>query len=551
MIFFCALISTAAFGLSESTAPNGCNAKAVWSEGYTGQGVSVGVLSVMHCLDSHEAFFDKNPDGTPTGLSHAHYIDPTGDTTDPNEPLSHDTTAAGIVGSRGGFAYPEAVGVAPGVEIYSAKVTQKNPNDPSKRVVPVLESDWLDWFENALDEFRQNNCRIVTTPIQLLDSSDGVTNANGQSQFSLCYDYYAYTYDLIFANAAGNDETAISIFGDSYNGITTAGLITVEPDVYRRIGTASNPGETIDERKKPEVAAPAQDLRVPTATNDTKWEIEGTERGQTSWAAPHTAGVAALLVNYANTTNSPLYANDGRSEVIKAVIVNSTFPNVQNEYGTSTTGQLWDVYRGYGRIDAFRAYETLKQPPVTPGVYVTASKGWAFQTMTSNYQEDIYRIQGFKNERLIVTVTWHRAARKISGFYYDELPTKFNIDLTITSPLGGEPFKETETKNNLQKVDILLTEDGFYEVTLKNTTTKDRSYAIAFELLPPLEADFNINYIVDVNDIAEFIPYWLEMNCTSEPCIDYDLHSDNQIDLRDYSKLAQKWLTYDPRYYSP
>jgi len=365
-LFFCALLSPLSFALQESTGPNGCNAKAVWDDGYTGQGVSVGVLSVMHSRISHEAFFDKNPDGTPTGLSHAHYIDPTGDTINPYEPLSHDTTVAGIAGSRGGFDYPESLGVSPGVEIYSAKVTQKNPNDPSKRVVPLLESDWLDWFENALDQFRTNNCRVVTTPIQLLDNSGGVSNANGQSQFSLCYDYYAYTYDLIFANAAGNDETAISVFGDSYNGITTAGLITVEADVYRRIGTASNPGETIDERKKPEVAAPAQDLRVPTATNDAKWEIEGTGRGQTSWAAPHTAGVAAVLLSYANSPESS-EDDDDQNEVIKAVIVNSAFPNIQDKGGNGTIdfsdpNWPWHEDRGYGRIDALRAYETLRSP---------------------------------------------------------------------------------------------------------------------------------------------------------------------------------------------
>ncbi|MFZ9011360.1 MAG: hypothetical protein ACO20W_05645, partial [Anaerohalosphaeraceae bacterium] len=56
MVFFCALLPTLCFALQVSTGPNGSNVQAVHDLGYTGQGVSVGLISANHALDTHEAF---------------------------------------------------------------------------------------------------------------------------------------------------------------------------------------------------------------------------------------------------------------------------------------------------------------------------------------------------------------------------------------------------------------------------------------------------------------------------------------------------------------
>ena len=69
VFFFCALFSTLTYGLHNSTSSNGSNVQDVWTagNGYTGQGISVGLISQDHALVTHEAF-----DG------HAHWYDATG-----------------------------------------------------------------------------------------------------------------------------------------------------------------------------------------------------------------------------------------------------------------------------------------------------------------------------------------------------------------------------------------------------------------------------------------------------------------------------------------
>ncbi|MHC5000921.1 MAG: S8 family serine peptidase [Planctomycetota bacterium] len=520
-VFFCALLPAFSFAVQESTSPNGSNVQAVHDLGYTGQGVSVGLISANHALDSHEAFAGQ-----------AFLYDATD--TNPYDPIDHDTSVGGSICSRGGVSYPDDKGTAPDAVLHSIKVSDNGS------VSTVYITD-------ALDYLLGQQCQVVVTGIQL--PSGPSSTPDGMTIWSLIYDYYAYEHDLVFATAAGNGESAVTIFGDTYNSITTGGLIVDTNDVYYRVGSTSNPGPTADGRNKPDIVAPSEGQWTPKAASDISWaDATPGSGGQTSWSVPHTGGVAAVLLSYADTSPE---ANDNQNEVIKAVIVNSAFPNIQDKSGNITTLQTWNSDRGYGRIDALRAFQTLSEGEVLPGT-VISQKGWAYQTMTKRNGVDEYQINGLKNERLILTVTWDRqVTRSILGNYAEESEPKFNLDLTIKSPQGLIIFSETDTLNNLQKADILLPEDGFYDITLTNTTTKrNRSYAIAFEVLPPLVADFNVDYVVDIDDLLDFVPYWLNMDCTGD-CFPYDISSNGTIDLSDFSIFAQQWLDYDNRYYSP
>jgi hypothetical protein len=529
------------FALTASIGPDGCNARAVHALGFTGQGVGVGVLSQAHCRVSHEAFFDKDSLGNPVGTSHAHWFDATGDTLSPYEPFYHDTAMSGIVGSRGGKTYPAEIGVAPDAEIYSVKITRATSATDPTRVIT------LGYTQTGLDELVSHQCRIAVTGIQFSYV------ANGNSQYSLIYDYYANTNDMIFITATGNDASHITVFGDGYNGITTAGLITTDPGVYRQVGTASNPGPTADNRRKPDIAAPAQNLRVPAASSDTAWTTQGTTGGETSWAGPHAAGVAALLVQYANSTAE---ACDGKSIVIKAAMVNTTFPNIKDKTGVETTGQLWHAQRGYGRVDALRAYNVLSRPKVTAGTDIMQSAGWAYRSIGGN-QQHAYRIYGHKNERLTLTLTWHRAVTRGGSNpnydYSDESSPKLNLDLSIYDPQNNVVFSESGAPDNLRKADVLLPMNGFYEVRMTNTTNKTgRYYGMAFELLEPLKGDFDTNYVIDASDLAAMASYWLAVDCTQpeQACYWFDLNADGEINSRDTAILSIDWLTMDPRYYT-
>ncbi len=529
VLFFCALFSPLSFALQESMGPGGSNVQAVHALGHTGQGVSVGLISQDHSLITHEAF-----------AGHAFCYN----ATDPGNtaclPSGHDTSVGGIICSRGGAFYPDDKGAAPDAELYSVKIADGGS----------ISSTWI---VDALDYLLDQQCQVVVTGVQLISSD---FDPDGNSLWSLIYDYYAYEHNLIFATAAGNYEPGITVFGDTYNSITTGGLIGTAINLYDKVGSGSNPGPTADGRKKPDITAPSQSQTVPTHTSTTAWTTVGSTAGETSWSVPHTGGVAAVLLSYANESAE---LNDNQNEVIKAVIVNSAFPNIQDEYGTPTTGQVWERYRGYGRIDAKRAYDILSSPKITPSSSTGNSKGWAYDSVTA-LQEDSYTIAGMKNERLVVTLTWNRHVQwndlrprgtinegELTGYLAD-------LDLEIYDPDGILVSPAFSTIDNLEKIDQLLTKSGNYQVKVVNQSgSESADYALAFELLAPLEADFNIDYVVNDLDLVDFVPHWLDTDCNNplQPCYSYNLSGSDSINLSDYSVFAQQWLTYDNRYYSP
>lgn len=527
----------AAYGLAESTGSDGSNAQAVHTLGETGEGINVGFISGRNIRTTHEAFYDKDPNGNPIGTTHAFNYDYSGAGTSSS---SHDTSVAGIVAGRGGFSYPNDIGAAPGVDIHSARVADNNN---------MVSSNWMILALDQLIDTQQ--CQVIVTAISL----PGI-DPDGQDYFSRIYDYYAYWDNAVFATAAGNQNTHITVFGDTFNSITTGGLEVTDPDIYAEVGRVSGSGPTQDGRRKPDLTAPAESQWVPRAGGNTAWDNVGSSDGQTSYSVPHTAGVAALLLGLADDTAEE---NDNRNEVIKAVIVNSTFPNINDKDGNWTDpadpNRTWHADRGYGRIDGLRAYQLLNTPPVVEGDDITQNKGWAYATMANKKEVDFYYIAGEKNQRLVLTVTWNRRVNENGGLYTEETAPKFNLDLTIRDLTASDPneqilFAETDTIDNLVKVDLLLPNDGLYEISLENTDTKNnRSYAVAFELREPMTGDFYpADNIVDHADLATVAQQWLATDSNLEADL---TGQDNTVNMRDLAEFANHLFEIDPAYYGP
>ena len=454
-------MSGSAWGLVESVGPNGTNARILQKQGLTGKGIHIAMLSSGNALAAHEAFLlpdsqcaVTNYDFTGKGVSAA----------------SHDTQVAGIIVSQGGKQYPDCRGVAPGSRLHSARISDGG-----------LQISTID---RALRELIVNKgCRVVVTGIQLPSRS---MSPNGASAWAMLYDYYAEHYDVLFANAAGNGESAVTIFGDGYNGITTGGLALNDKGQYRIAGSISNPGPTADGRRKPELMAPAQRQMAPNASNAAAWSAAGSAGGETSFAMPHTAGVAALLMERAAQTPSP---DDDKTLTIKAVLVNSTDPNLldKSNAATNPAETVWHPQRGYGRLDAAQALTLLDAERIRPNTTVSAVAGWGFETLDA-YGQHLYRISGLKNQRLVVTVTWHRKLTRTSAASYVEERPRFNLLLEIKSLDGQTLFSESDLKNNLRKASLPLPADGLYQITIENQSYQSgRDYAMAFELisLPP------------------------------------------------------------------
>jgi len=525
-----------AYGLKESTGPGGSNAIAVHISGETGEGVNVGLILARNVRITHNAFKDSN------GLSHAFNFDFTGNGI---SFLDHDTQLAGIISSRGDINHPPYIGVAPDADIYCGRVAD--------------DSDGISWtdLDNALKEFINNhNCRVIVSGFEL----EGLA-PDGQSSWTMLYDYYAYQYGVIFANPAGNQNTIVTVFGDAYNGITTGGLRLNDPNdqnEYRRPGNISGSGPTSDGRRKPDITAPSQTQTVPSAYNDVSWINVGTLLGETSYAVPQMAGAAALLLGLADETPGP---NDNKSEAIKSVLVNSAFPNVDNKAGTHTnpadSNNTWHSDRGFGRLDVLRAYQTLDTNEVEPDASIIEERGWGFGLLTQG-QTDIYTLTVPARCRLIATLTWQRRIRwtdrnPIGVLEPDEL-TAFLADLDMNVFAPNEPnaiFNKTlfnySPNDNLVKCDLLITTPGDYTIEIKNdsTTNETANYGFAFELHPLLSGDLPpYDYAVDYNDLTSLTTDWLSENSA----LDLLLSSNGIIDFSDFALLAQSWLQIDPAY---
>jgi hypothetical protein len=185
-LFIFLSVTYSVFGLKEAMGEHGINAYAVHQKGITGTGVNIGLLSAGNVRAGHTAFERKsgsavkNYDFTGDGLSRS----------------SHDTEMTGIILSAGSPTHPDQIGVAPGARLHSARFSNKQLY-PSK-------------VAQALDALIKNhNCRVIMTGIQLPKE---IVVADGNSGWTKMYDYYAETYDVIFASAAGNSSPVFTFF---------------------------------------------------------------------------------------------------------------------------------------------------------------------------------------------------------------------------------------------------------------------------------------------------------------------------------------------------
>jgi hypothetical protein len=521
--------ASSAWALAESAGPAGSNALALHETGLRGRGVTIGVLSAGNARSSHEAFFEKGPDGEPIGTSAVENLDFTGAGI---EVTNHDTWIAGIAASRGGINHPDYIGISPGTDVIMARVTAGSE-------VP------LENIKLALDELLARGCRVVFAGIAITGEPDGT------SQYTLLLDYFTYSSNMILALPSGNEGGSISIFGDAFNSITVGGLALAEnfgSSAYLRVGIESGSGPTSDGRRKPELTGPSEAQTIPNGSADNSWITWSSDGGQTSFSVPHAAGTAALLLEAADGTAEP---DDDRPEVIRAVMVNAAFPNMLDKSGSpidpAARTEAWHPQAGYGRIDALRAWRVLTAGRIQPGETTEGPAAWAWAAADPG-QSHSYFITAVANSRLALAAAWNRKVIRRGLLYSAESPP-LDFDLELNGPDGGLIQAAAGTDNNLEKMDILLPVTGTYSLTVSNTSTvAGRSYAMAMELISPLKGDFPpVNYAVDSTDLSMLTEGWLAAPAHPE----LDLVDDGRINLADFAGFAPGWGRTIPEYYLP
>ena len=336
------------------------NAPQVWAAGYTGQGVVIGGQDTGYDWD-HPALINQYRGWNGSAANHNYnWYDATlNPSATPIDPVTHGTHTMGtMVGDDGGT---NQIGMAPGARWIGCRNM-----DAAGVGSPATYIACYQWFIAPTDLGGQNpNPALAPDVINNSWScpvSEGCTDPNVLLQAV----QNLRAAGIFTAHSAGNNGSGCSsvnepaaIYAESFSvGATTSSNIIAS---YSSRGPVTVDGSN---RAKPDISAPGSSVRSC---------IPGTGYGLksgTSMAAPHVAGLVALLISIEPGLR-------GEVNLLETLIESSAVPIVDMTCGGSAGGIPNNTY-GWGRIDALAALESLqlsvgKQAPaeVAPGEMLT------------------------------------------------------------------------------------------------------------------------------------------------------------------------------------
>ncbi len=338
---------------------NQINAPEVWALGYTGQGIIIGGQDTGYQWD-HPALKERYRGWDGSIADHNYNWHDTvtsggGDcgpnTIEPCDDHGHGTHTMGImVGDDGGS---NKTGVAPGAKWIGCRnmdvgvgtpasyaecyqwflaptdLNGKNP-DPSKSPHVINNSWGCPPSEGCLES------SVLITVVQSIRAAGIVTVHSAGNGGPDCgsVNEPATIYDESFSVGATDQNGTIASF-------SSRGPVTID---------SSN-------RLKPDVVAPGSEIRSSTL-NDGYISLSGT-----SMAAPHVAGLVALLLS----ANPELI---GQVDQIENIIKTTAIPRTTSQNCGSIPGSTVpnNTY-GWGRVDALNAVQSLLHIFIFPLVY--------------------------------------------------------------------------------------------------------------------------------------------------------------------------------------
>ncbi|GAA3755171.1 S8 family serine peptidase [Plantactinospora mayteni] len=318
-------------------------APAAWQAGHTGQGATVAVL-------------DTGIDPTHPDLADAVVgsRDFTGSESGATDRAGHGTHVASIITGSGAASGGRYAGVAPDARLLNGKVLGDHGGG--------LESDVIAGMEWAVAE----GADAVNLSLGSSFPSDG-TEALDEAVNRL-----SAASDVLFVVSAGNSGPAQGSIASP--GAADAALTVGAVSARDELAEFSSRGPRLgDSAIKPDITAPGVDIvaaRADGSDRGTPVDDRYTSLSGTSMAAPHVAGVAAILAGQRPELGG---------EDLKSILM-----------GTAVPGDGLTVYaQGAGRVDAARA--------VGQGVYAqpaTVSNGiarWPHQDDTPIERTVTYR----------------------------------------------------------------------------------------------------------------------------------------------------------------
>ncbi|ULU24695.1 autotransporter serine protease [Dyella terrae] len=310
------------------------NTYAAHSAGYTGAGVTIGIVDTG-VMATHPALAGRV-------IKELTYVDPSTNNLSIDDVNGHGTYVAEIAAGKpfGQFAG----GIATGADIVSARIIDDNAPDDngSTASAPVTGSDAI--------PLGQVNADLIANGVKVMNNSWGgiswaSTDTATTQAFDNAYEPFINSWGGLVVFAAGNDSQA--------NPSTIAALPSLAPDLQKGwlvvVAVNSNSPTQLDSYSNKCGIAMNYCLGAPgdvivsgksdtSTSNETYWIVEGT-----SLAAPQVSGAAALVWQA-----YPYFTND---------LVRQTLLGTADPLGGSQPNATF----GYGELDVGKAVNGPEQ----------------------------------------------------------------------------------------------------------------------------------------------------------------------------------------------
>ncbi|MEE9152167.1 MAG: S8 family serine peptidase [Thermoplasmata archaeon] len=322
-----------------------------WALGFTGKGVNIAIID-RGVDDNHESLLGRFVAGVSFGVPSS----PQDGSFNPDDEMGHGTYCAGIALGTGGFTdlnldgEPDYMGVAPSAGLIDVQWGQGvvGVSDPIvKSFQWIIEQKDTDWPDQP-DEY--DGIDVISISMDL-EGTPGEAAAEAVNE------------GLVVVTSGGNDgpnnpPPSVTAWPDK---VIVVGAINDFETTSRDddvIASFSSRGPREDGALKPDVSAPGELITAPSHNSFRGYGFpRGTQASGTSFAAPHVAGVVALMLEV-----DPNLTPDEVMEILHETA------EARGEPYDPGLSEKYNTAYGWGIIDAYEAVVKVQEyddrPPI-------------------------------------------------------------------------------------------------------------------------------------------------------------------------------------------